>query len=97
MKIKAEILADSANENGAESVFISNPCCPTGLEISPEEIKKLCSLTDAKIVVDESFCVDESVSALKFVPETENLIVLKKMRFGGEPVFACGKNLPEFY
>ena len=23
-------------------------------------------------------------------------MVLKKMRFGGEPVFACGKNLPEF-
>ncbi len=95
MKIKAENLA-AANENGAEAVFLSNPCCPTGLEISPEEIKKLCSLTEAKVVVDESFCVDESVSVLGLVPETENLIVLKKMRFGGEPVFACGKNLPEF-
>ncbi|MBQ3531739.1 MAG: hypothetical protein IJA05_07470 [Oscillospiraceae bacterium] len=96
MKIKAENLAAAAGENGAEAVFLSNPCCPTGLEISPEEIKKLCSLTNAKIVVDESFCVDESVSVLGLVPETENLIVLKKMRFGGEPVFACGKNLPEF-
>lgn len=96
MKIKAENLAAAANENEAEAVFLSNPCCPTGLEISPEEIKKLCSLTKAKIVVDESFCVDESVSVLGLVPETENLIVLKRMRFGGEPVFACGKNLPEF-
>ena len=96
MKIKTENLAAEANENGAEAIFLSNPCCPTGLEISPEEIKKLCSLTDAKIIVDESFCVDESGSMLGFVPETENLIVLKKMRFGGEPVFACGKNLPEF-
>lgn len=96
MKIKAEALAKHADENGAEAVFISNPCCPTSLDISPEEIKKLCSMTAAKVVVDESFCVDESVSVLKFVPETENLIVLKKMRFGGEPVFACGKNLPEF-
>jgi len=96
MKIKAEALANAANESSAKAVFISNPCCPTGLEISPEEIKKLCSLTDAKIVVDESFCVDESVSALSTVSEIENLIVLKKMRFGGEPVFACGKNLPEF-
>ena len=40
--------------------------------------------------------VDESVSVLSTVPETENLVVLKKMRFGGDPVFACGKNLPEF-
>ena len=96
MKIKAENLATAANENKAEAVFLSNPCCPTGLEILPVEILKLCSLTDAKIIVDESFCVDESVSVLKNVPEAENLVVLKKMRFGGEPVFACGKNLPEF-
>ncbi|MBQ6877398.1 MAG: hypothetical protein IJO22_03230 [Oscillospiraceae bacterium] len=96
MKIKAENLAAAANENKAEAVFLSNPCCPTGLEILPAEVLKLCSLTDAKIIVDESFCVDESVSVLKNVPEAENLVVLKKMRFGGEPVFACGKNLPEF-
>ena len=96
MKIKAENLAEAANENGAELIYLSNPCCPTGLEIAPAEIIKLCSLTEAKIVVDESFCVDESVSVLSTVPETETLIVLKKMRFGGDPVFACGKNLPEF-
>ena len=95
MKIKAENLAETANENGAEFIYLSNPCCPTGLEIAPAEIIKLCSLTEAKVVVDESFCVDESVSVLSTVPETENLIVLKKVRFGGEPVFACGKNLPE--
>jgi len=96
MKIKAENLAEVANENGADMIYLSNPCCPTGLEIIPAEIIKLCSLTEAKVVVDESFCVDESVSVLGLVPETENLIVLKRMRFGGEPVFACGKNLPEF-
>ena len=96
MKIKAENLAAAANENGAELIYLSNPCCPTGLEIAPAEIQKLCSLTEAKIVVDESFCVDESVSVLSTVSETENLVVLKKMRFGGDPVFACGKDLPEF-
>lgn len=96
MKIKAEAIALFADENDADLIFISNPCCPTGLELSAEEIKKLCTLTKAKVMVDESYCVDESVSAMGMVPETENLIVLKKMRFGGEPVFACGKNLPEF-
>lgn len=96
MKIKAENLATAANENGADMIYLSNPCCPTGLEIAPAEIKKLCSLTDVKIVVDESFCVDESFSVLSTASETENLVVLKKIRFGGEPVFACGKNLPEF-
>lgn len=96
MKIKAENLAEAANENGADMIYLSNPCCPTGLEIAPAEIKKLCSLTEAKVVVDESFCVDESFSVLSTASETENLVVLKKIRFGGEPVFACGKNLPEF-
>lgn len=96
MKIKAENLAAEANENGADMIYLSNPCCPTGLEIAPAEIKKLCSITEAKVVVDESFCVDESFSVLSTIPETENLVVLKKIRFGGEPVFACGKNLPEF-
>ena len=96
MKIKAENLAAAASENGADMIYLSNPCCPTGLEIAPAEIKKLCSLTEAKVVVDESFCVDESFSVLSTASETENLVVLKKIRFGGEPVFACGKNLPEF-
>ena len=96
MKMKAENLVAAAKENGADMIFLSNPCCPTGLEITPAEIQKLCSLTEAKVVIDESFCVDESVSVLNIVPETENLVVLKKMRFGGDPVFACGKNLSEF-
>lgn len=96
MKIKAQSLADAANESGADAVFLTNPCCPTALEISSDEIIKLADSTTAKVVVDESYCVDESTSVLKFVPEHENLIVLKKMRFGGEPVFAVSKNLPEF-
>ncbi len=96
MKIKAKTLADCANENGARAILITNPCCPTSLEMSAEDILNLCSLTAAVVVVDESFCVDENVSVLKNVPETDNLIVLKRMRFGGEPVFACGKNLPNY-
>ena len=74
MKIKAENLAETAKENGADLIYLSNPCCPTGLEIATAEIIKLCSLTEAKVVVDESFCVDESVSVLSTVPETEKEI-----------------------
>lgn len=96
MKIRAQSIADAVIENGAEAVFLTNPCCPTALEISTDEIIKLADSVGAKVVVDESYCVDESTSVLKFVPEHDNLIVLKKMRFGGEPVFAAGKKLPEF-
>ncbi|MBQ7874003.1 MAG: hypothetical protein IJ306_02405 [Oscillospiraceae bacterium] len=96
MKIRAQSIADAVIENSAEAVFLTNPCCPTALEIPADEIIKLADSVSAKVVVDESYCVDESTSVLKFVPEHDNLIVLKKMRFGGEPVFAVGKNLPEF-
>ncbi len=96
MKIKAENIAAFAEETGAEAIFLTNPCCPTAMELSAEEIKKLANLTEKPVIVDESYCVDETTSAIKFVPECENLTVLKKMRFGGEPIFACGKSLSSF-
>ena len=96
MKIKPETLASAAEENGADAILLCNPCCPTALDIAPADIIKLCSLTKAKVVVDESYCVDESISVIKEIEKMENLIVFKKVRFGGEPVFAAGKNLPEF-
>lgn len=96
MKLKAENIAACAEENNADMIFLSNPCCPTTLEILPDEILKLCNMTKATVVVDESFSVDENVSVLKNIAKTENLIVLKKMRFAGDIVFACGKNLPNY-
>ncbi len=96
MKIKPEILAQSAESGGAAAIFITNPCCPTSLEMQTVEIEKLLSLTDVKVIVDESYSIDESCSAISLVPKCGNLTVLKKMRFGGEALFACGKSLPEF-
>ncbi len=96
MKIKPEILAKTAEENGAQMIFITNPCCPTALEMQTAEIEKLLSLTKIKVMVDESYSIDETCSAISLVPKYENLIVLKKMRFGGNAVFAVGKNLPKF-
>ena len=96
MKLRAQALIDAANESEAEAIFISNPCCPTALEMNPEDILKVCDGVKATVVVDESCCVDENTSVIGYIPEKENLVVLKKVRFGGDAVFACGKNLPEF-
>ncbi len=96
MKFRMEALITAAEENGANAIFFSNPCCPTALEVSPEEIAKLCDGTNAKVIVDESYCVDESSSVLKYASKKDNLIVLKKMRFGGDAVFAAGKDVSEF-
>lgn len=80
----------------ANAIFITNPCCPTGLVLSPEEIKRLALSTEKTFIVDESHSVGEENSAIGLVEQIPNLVVLKKMRFGGDVVFACGKNLPEF-
>ena len=80
----------------AHAVFMTNPCCPTSLEISADEIKKLALRTNGLFIVDESHMVGEDNSAIKLVEHLPNLVVLKRMRFGGGAVFACGKNLPQF-
>lgn len=80
----------------AHAVFMTNPCCPTSLEISADEIKKLALSTNGLFIVDESHMVGEDNSAIKLVEQLSNLVVLKRMRFGGGAVFACGKNLPQF-
>lgn len=90
MKIREVDIAD------AHAVFMTNPCCPSSLELSADEIKRLALSTEKLFIVDESHMVGEENSAIKLVEQLPNLVVLKKMRFGGEPVFACGKNLPQF-
>ena len=74
----------------AHAVFMTNPCCPTSLEISADEIKKLALSTNGLFIVDESHMVGEDNSAIKLVEHLPNLVVLKRMRFGGGAVFACG-------
>ncbi len=80
----------------AHAVFMTNPCCPTSLEISADEMKKFALSTDALFIVDESHTVGEENSAIKLVEYLPNFVVLKRMRFGGGAVFAVGKNLPQF-
>ncbi len=74
----------------AHAVFMTNPCCPTSLEISADEIKKLALRTNGLFIVDESHMVGEDNSAIKLVEHLPNLVVLKRMRFGGGAVFDCG-------
>lgn len=96
MKICAADLAAFANKSGVDAIFLSSPCCPTSLEMTLSEISALTESTNAKIIIDESHLVEEENSIIKFLPGFNNLIVLKKLRFGGKPVFAVGNDLPEF-
>ena len=45
----------------AHAVFMTNPCCPTSLGISADEIKKLALRTNGLFIVDESHMVGEVI------------------------------------
>ncbi len=96
MKLRPEKLIAFAEENSADIIFLSSPCCPTSLEMSLPEIEKLAKGTKAKVIVDESHLVEDENSAVGLTKDIPNLIVIKKLRFGGGPVLAAGKNLAEF-
>ena len=95
LKIRPAALAEFVAENGADALYLTNPCCPTSLELSAAEVETLISGTKALVIVDESHMVGEENSAVSLTKRYENLVVLKKMRFGGEGVFAVGQNLPD--
>lgn len=96
MKIRPAALATFAEENAADVIFLSSPCCPTSLEMTPQEITGLAKATGAKIILDESHLVEDENSALKLLSELPNLTVLRRLRFGGGPVLAVGNLLPQF-
>ena len=94
LKIRPAVLGNFLDENEAGALLFTNPCCPGGLLMAPDEVETLLSSTPARIVVDESHMVGEENSVLKLTEKYKNLVVLKRMRFGGNGVFAVGQNLP---
>lgn len=71
-----------AKREGVRAIVFSNPCNPTGCVLRAEEVRQLCTaLPDCLIVADEAymeFCRGpEGYSALPFVGEFDNLVVLK--------------------
>ena len=95
LKIRPTVLAEFVAKNGADALYLTNPCCPTSLELTVMETETLVSETKALVIVDESHMVGEENSAVPLTKRYENLVVLKKMRFGGEGVFAVGQKLPD--
>ncbi len=91
----ADIIGEIENSN-ADAVFFSNPCFPTTLLFFEEDIVSLAKTVKCKVIVDESHIIDNSVSLIKYVNEIQDLVVLKKMRFGGDFVAVFGNVLPDF-
>ncbi|HPR39715.1 MAG TPA: hypothetical protein PKY19_00035 [Oscillospiraceae bacterium] len=96
MKIDADALLAAAEKEPGSVIFLTNPACPASLELSVAEVRSLTSAAKGLVLVDESHMADPKESVLKDAGVTPNLVVLKKLWFGGNPVYAAGADLPEF-
>lgn len=74
-------IIDYCNNNNVKAVIFSNPCNPTSLGVSRNDIIKLVKNLFCLVIVDEAYMDfwDKNESALDLVSEYDNLIILKTM------------------
>lgn len=77
LTIDIEGLISFINENKAKAVIFSNPCNPTSLGISKEDVKRLIKGTEALVILDEAYMDFWDQSILDKVQDYDNLIILK--------------------
>lgn len=77
LTVRTEDIVRAANDSGARAIIFSNPCNPTSLVMSAEEVLALARATDALVVVDEAYMDFSDQSILCKAPELDNVIVLK--------------------
>ncbi len=75
--IDADALAAEAEKTGAKAVMFSNPCSPTGLGISREEVLRLVSDTSRLWIVDEAYMDFWDQSIADAAVSLPNVIVLR--------------------
>ncbi len=68
---------DAVNECHPEAIVISNPCSPTSLVMSREDVLHIIESTDALVIIDEAYMDFSDQSILKVAGKYDNLIVLK--------------------
>lgn len=77
MFVTPEQILTRAKEKNARLLIFSNPCNPTSLTLSREDILKIIEGTDALVIVDEAYMDFAEGSVLDKIEEYDNLIVLK--------------------
>ena len=77
MKITPEQIIAKAAQCNARLLVFSNPCNPTAVIMSREDILKVVGAVDAMVVVDEAYMEFTEGSVLNEIENYENLIVLK--------------------
>jgi histidinol-phosphate aminotransferase len=58
-------------------IILSNPCSPTSLVMSREDVLHIVENTDAQVVIDEAYMDFSDQSIMKVAEKYDNLIILK--------------------
>lgn len=77
MKVTPDEILARAEEKKARLLIFSNPCNPTSLCLTREDILRIVEGTDALVIVDEAYMDFAQGSVLDKIEEYDNLIVLK--------------------
>lgn len=77
MVLTPEMIIESAKQYAPKMIFFSNPCNPTGIGLTREEVKQVLKAVDCLVVVDEAYMDYWDQSVIQDIKEFDNLIVLK--------------------
>jgi histidinol-phosphate aminotransferase len=77
LTLAAEDVMEAVRENRPAAVIISNPCSPTSLVMSREEVLRIVESTEALVIIDEAYMDFCDQSIMKDVQKYDNLILLK--------------------
>ena len=77
MKVTPEQIIEKTAQCNAKLLVFSNPCNPTAVTMSREDILKIVGAVDAMVVVDEAYMEFSEGSVLDEIENYDNLIVLK--------------------
>ncbi len=77
LTIDADEMIALAKENKVKLILFSNPCNPTSLGLRREEVRKLITLVDALVIVDEAYMDFWNESMLQEFENYQNLIILR--------------------
>ena len=68
---------DAVNNSNPAAIIISNPCSPTSLVMSREDVLHIVENTNALVILDEAYMDFSNESIMKVAEKYDNLIILK--------------------
>lgn len=91
MRIDVEAVIDTIRREGVRLFIFSNPCNPTSLGLTREDVRRIICETDALIVLDEAYMDFWDQSLLAEAKQYDNLIILRTCsKMLGMAALRCG-------